>query len=70
MTFIFKEYTTATKKTKSSTIEYKDCGANVPLDGNVLLDKMTGANIYLIPKASKYELDIKPRMERLAVYLK
>lgn len=64
------EYTTATKQTKDGPIQYKDCTANLPFDGNVLLDKMTGASVYLIPKASKYETDIKPRMEKLADHLK
>ena len=34
------------------------------------MDKMSGAMLYLIPKSSKYESDIKPKMERLANHIK
>ncbi|XP_052103571.1 uncharacterized protein LOC127737078 [Mytilus californianus] len=49
------------------------CFANITFEGNVLLDKMSGASIYLISnmlKSSNYATDIKPRMEKLAAHIK
>ncbi|XP_052103570.1 uncharacterized protein LOC127737077 [Mytilus californianus] len=50
-----------------------NCSANLTYEGNVLLDKMSGANIYLIsyrPNPSKYGKNITPRMEKLAAHIK
>lgn len=44
--------------------------SNLQIDGNVLVEKLCGANIYLIPKSSQYENDIKPKMERLALQIR
>ncbi|XP_071162953.1 uncharacterized protein [Mytilus edulis] len=63
-------YTMESIESKTGKLEYKDCSANVTFEGNVLLDKMSGASMYLIPKTSKYVIDIKPRMEKLADHIK
>lgn len=57
-------------ETKTGKLQYKDCSTNVTFEGNVLLDKMSGASMYLIPKTNKYVKDIKPRMEKLAAHIK
>ncbi|ESO95839.1 hypothetical protein LOTGIDRAFT_175080 [Lottia gigantea] len=38
-------------------------------EGNLLLDKMVGSNIYFIPKKSTYKKDCLPRMEQLAEHI-
>ncbi|XP_077987823.1 uncharacterized protein LOC144442367 [Glandiceps talaboti] len=47
---------------RSTTIEPDSIGCQ----GNLLLNRMVGAHIYLIPKLSKYEADIKGKMYTLA----
>lgn len=39
-------------------------------EGNLLLDRLCGANIHIVPKKSRYETELKPRMEKLAKKLK
>ncbi|XP_070538127.1 uncharacterized protein [Ptychodera flava] len=39
---------------------------SIGCEGNLLLDRMVGAHIYLIPKKAQYERDIKVKMEKLA----
>ncbi|CAC5418368.1 dcyD [Mytilus coruscus] len=66
-------YTMESKETKTGKLYYKDCSANLTFEGNVLLDKMSGASIYLISnmlKLNNYATDIKPRMEKLAAHIK
>ena len=38
--------------------------------GNLMLDRMCGAQLYMVPVKSPYLTELKPRMERLADYLK
>ena len=35
-----------------------------------MLDRMCGAQLYMVPIKSLYLIELKPRMERLAEYLK
>lgn len=39
---------------------------DVGCEGNILLDRLCGAHIYLVPKICPYYTHLKPRMERLA----
>ncbi|KAL5005385.1 hypothetical protein ScPMuIL_018841 [Solemya velum] len=39
-------------------------------EGNVLLDRLCGAHIHLVPKFSPYLTKLKPRMEKLAAKIK
>ena len=43
---------------------------NAGCRGNVLLKRMVGSQIILIPKRSPYEKAIKPRMEKMAELLR
>lgn len=58
------------EETKYGAFEYQDYSTSLSYDGNVLMDKMSGAMLYLIEKTSKYESDIKPKMEQLANHIK
>ncbi|XP_061194549.1 uncharacterized protein LOC133202707 isoform X2 [Saccostrea echinata] len=40
--------------------------ADVGCEGNVLLNRMCGAHMYMVPKLSPYLTELKPRMEKLA----
>ena len=35
-------------------------------NGNVLLDRLSGAELYIVPRKSPYKTHLKPRMEALA----
>ncbi|KAK3094941.1 hypothetical protein FSP39_008127, partial [Pinctada imbricata] len=43
---------------------------SVGCEGNLLLNRLCGAQMYIVPKFSPYEEELKPRMERLAASLK
>lgn len=50
-----------------ATIQSAD---EVGCDGNLMLDRMCGAQLYMVPAKSSYLTELKPRMEWLAEYLK
>ncbi|XP_048744229.1 uncharacterized protein LOC125657593 isoform X2 [Ostrea edulis] len=39
---------------------------DVGCEGNVLLNRMCGAHMYMVPKSSPYHTELNPRMEKLA----
>jgi hypothetical protein len=39
---------------------------DVGCEGNVLLNRMCGAHMYMVPRVSPYLTELKPRMEKLA----
>ncbi|XP_033760439.1 putative D-cysteine desulfhydrase 1, mitochondrial isoform X2 [Pecten maximus] len=39
-------------------------------EGNLLLDRLCGSNMYIVPRKSPYETELKPRMETLAKKLR
>jgi len=44
--------------------------SEVGYEGNLLLDRLCGAKIYLAPRKSPYLTELKPRMEKLAQHIK
>lgn len=43
---------------------------DVGCEGNLLLDRLCDAKIYMVPRKSPYETELKPRMEKLASKIK
>ncbi|XP_048249910.1 bifunctional D-cysteine desulfhydrase/1-aminocyclopropane-1-carboxylate deaminase, mitochondrial-like [Haliotis rufescens] len=44
--------------------------SDIGCDGNVLLNRMCGADMYVVPRASPYLPELRPRQERLAQIIK
>ncbi|XP_060082861.1 uncharacterized protein LOC132562149 [Ylistrum balloti] len=44
--------------------------AEIGVEGNLFLDRLCSAEIYVVPKKCPYETELKPRMEKLANILK
>ncbi|XP_046543189.1 bifunctional D-cysteine desulfhydrase/1-aminocyclopropane-1-carboxylate deaminase, mitochondrial-like [Haliotis rubra] len=44
--------------------------SDIGCEGNVLLNRMCGAHMYIVPRASPYIAELRPRQERLAEIIK
>ncbi len=44
--------------------------SEAPCDGNMFLNRLAGADVYIAPRKSPYATELKPRMEQLAEKIK